>query len=296
MQIIRARVLGMCMGVRRAEELAREAAGASAASGSAVFTYGPLIHNPQAVAELESLGVSVLDTSAVETDPASLPDLHGAEVVIRAHGASLAAISRLEALGARIIDATCPRVIKSQRLARHYEKLGWQVVLVGDPRHGEIAGILGHCSGAIVVDGPDSARRAAEKLSDTPCALISQTTIRQEDYDEVIAIFQTKVRHLTAEKTICPATRERQQALVDLCGQVDAVLIVGGKNSENTKRLFQSATDCGKAAWHIETAAEIQPEMAKYARVGITAGASTPDFIIDHIQDALLRLSKEVSP
>ncbi len=287
MQIIRARVLGMCMGVRRADELARQAAQEAANEGVRVFTYGPLIHNPQAVAELEALGVHVLDTKEVEDGSASIPDLNDAIVVIRAHGASLAAISRMREMGCRIIDATCPRVIKSQKLARHYEKLGWQVVLIGDPRHGEIAGILGHTSNAIVVDSPTTALKIARKLKDKPCALIAQTTIRQEDYDAVIAIFQANVPTITAEKTICPATRERQQALVELCGQVDAVLIVGGKNSENTKRLYASAIECGKPAWHIETASELTAEMARYERIGITAGASTPDFIVDQIQEAL---------
>ncbi len=277
----------MCMGVRRADELARKAAQEAAEGGTRVFTYGPLIHNPQAVAELETLGVHVLDTKEVEDGSGLLPDLKDATVVIRAHGASLAAISRLREKGSRIIDATCPRVIKSQRLARHYEKSGWQVVLVGDPRHGEISGILGHTSNAVVVDGPVAALEIARKLKDKPCALIAQTTIRQEDYDTVIAIFQANVPTITAEKTICPATRERQQALVELCGQVDAVIIVGGKNSENTKRLYASAIECGKPAWHIETASELTAEMAQYERIGITAGASTPDFIVDHIQEAL---------
>lgn len=281
----------MCMGVRRADELARRAAQEAANKGARVFTYGPLIHNPQAVAELDALGVHVLDTTAVEDGSAAIPDLNDAVVVIRAHGASLAAISRMRELGSKIIDATCPRVIKSQRLARHYEKLGWQVVLVGDPRHGEIAGILGHTSNAIVVDGPKSALETARKLKDRPCALIAQTTIRQEDYDKVIEVFQANVPTITAEKTICPATRERQQALVELCGQVDAVLIVGGKNSENTKRLYASAIDCGKPAWHIETASEITAEMARYERIGITAGASTPDFIVDQIQEVLAEMA-----
>ncbi len=290
MQIIRARVLGMCMGVRRADELAREAAQEASRTGQRVYTYGPLIHNPQAVADLESLGVHVLDTQAIETGAGELPDLKDAVVVIRAHGASLAALSRLQKLGAHIVDATCPRVIKSQRLARHYEKLGWQVVLVGDPRHGEIEGILGHTSNALVVDDPTTALQVAEKLKDTPCALFAQTTIRQEDYDAVIEVFQTHVKTMTAESTICPATRERQRALIDLCGQVDALLIVGGKNSENTKRLYASAIDCGKPAWHIETAGELRAEMVKFERIGIAAGASTPDFIVDEIQEALLNM------
>ncbi len=290
MQIIRARVLGMCMGVRRADELAREAARDAARTGRRVYTYGPLIHNPQAVADLESLGVHVLDVKAIETGTEELPDLKNAVVVIRAHGASREALSRMEELGARIVDATCPRVIKSQRLARRYEQQGWQVVLVGDPRHGEIKGILGHTTNALVVENPETALHLAKELKDTPCALIAQTTIRQEDYDAVIEIFQAWVKTMTAEKTICPATQERQKALLDLCAQVDALLIVGGKNSENTKRLYASAVDCGKPAWHIETADELRAEMIPFQRIGITAGASTPDFIVDEIEKALLTM------
>lgn len=277
------------MGVRRAEELARKAALSAAHAHTKVYTYGPLFHNPQAVSDLRSLGVEVLDTHDVETGDAGLPDLHDSIVIIRAHGASRNAFTKLTERGANVVDATCPRVIKSQRLARHYEKLGWQVVLVGDPRHGEIAGILGHTSHAIVVDSPDSALEAAKALKEVPCALISQTTIRQEDYDRVIEVFQANVTHMTAEKTICPATRERQQALIELCTGVDAVLVVGGKNSENTKRLFESAKNCGKPAWHIETASELRPEMTRFERIGISAGASTPDSIVDEIQNALIK-------
>jgi 4-hydroxy-3-methylbut-2-enyl diphosphate reductase len=278
------------MGVRRADELAREAARDAARTGRRVYTYGPLIHNPQAVADLESLGVHVLDVKAIETGTEELPDLKNAVVVIRAHGASREALSRMEELGARIVDATCPRVIKSQRLARRYEQQGWQVVLVGDPHHGEIEGILGHTTNALVVENPETALHLAKELKDTPCALIAQTTIRQEDYDAVIEIFQAWVKTMTAEKTICPATQERQKALLDLCAQVDALLIVGGKNSENTKRLYASAVDCGKPAWHIETADELRAEMIPFQRIGITAGASTPDFIVDEIEKALLTM------
>ena len=296
MQIIRARVLGMCMGVRRAEELARAAAREAARVGQRVYTYGPLIHNPQAVAALEAFGVHVLDTKAIETSietsTEELPDLKNTVVVIRAHGAPLAALSRLQELGASIVDATCPRVIKSQRLARRYEQRGWQVVLVGDPHHGEIEGILGHTSSAVVVDGPATALQVAEKLKDVPCALIAQTTIRQEDYNAVIEIFQAHLKTMTVEKTICPATRERQKALVDLCAHVDAMLIVGGKNSENTKRLYTSAIECGMPAWHIETADDLKAEMISFERIGITAGASTPDFIVDEIQKALLTMTE----
>ena len=292
MEIVRARILGMCMGVRRADELAHRAAEKAARSGRPVYSYGPLIHNPQAVADLESLGVHVLEPRAIESEPDELPNLKDAIVIIRAHGASLAALSRLHVLGARIIDATCPRVIKSQGLARHYERLGWQVVLIGDPRHGEISGILGHTLNALVVDCPETALPLARSLRDKPCALIAQTTIRQEDYDAVIDIFQSYVKKMIAEKTICPATRERQQALAELSTQVDAVLVVGGKNSENTKRLYRSAIGFGLPSWHIETASELMPEMMRYNRIGITAGASTPDFIVDEIQEMLVRMAQ----
>ncbi len=285
MQIIRARVLGMCMGVRRAEQLAHQAAEEAARSGERVFTYGPLIHNPQAVEALERQGVQVLDPVLVESD--GVPDLRGAVVIIRAHGASLEALGRLKAAGARIIDATCPRVIRSQRLARRYEKEGWQVILVGDPSHGEITGILGHTTHALVVDSPETARNLAPQLKARRCALIAQTTIREEEYEAVIAVFREQVAVVSSEKTICPATRERQDALIELCSMVDAVVIIGGRNSANTRRLFTAAAGCGKPAWHIETAGEVVPEMARYSRIGLTAGASTPDFIVDEIETAL---------
>jgi len=279
----------MCMGVRRAEQLARQAAEKAVETGERVFTYGPLIHNPQAVEELERHGVGVLDPALVESE--RLPDLHGAVVIIRAHGASLAAIDRLKSAGARIVDATCPRVIRSQRLARRYEKEGWQVVLVGDPSHGEIAGILGHTADALVADSPAQARLLAASLKGRRIALIAQTTIREEEYEAVIDVFRDQELVVTSEKTICPATRERQDALIELCSLVDAVIIIGGRNSANTRRLFAAAMGCGKPAWHIETARELVPEMAQFARVGITAGASTPDFIVDEIENALAAMA-----
>lgn len=279
----------MCMGVRRAEELARKAAEEAALSGERVYTYGPLIHNPQAVEALERHGVRVLDPAVLKSE--RLPDLHGAVVVIRAHGASLDALDRLKAAGAHIVDATCPRVIRSQRLARRYEKEGWQVVLVGDPSHGEIAGILGHTAHALVAASPGEARLLADSLKGKRIALIAQTTIREEEYEAVIEAFHDQGLTVTSEKTICPATRERQDALLELCSLVDAVIIIGGRNSANTRRLFAAAMGCGKPAWHIETAGELVPEMAQFARIGLTAGASTPDFIVDEIENALAAMA-----
>lgn len=294
MLILRAATLGMCMGVRRADRIARETAARARAMGVRAFTFGPLIHNPQAIAELEALGIHVLDPEPLERGDL-MPELQGALVVIRAHGASLDAIESLHRQGAEVIDATCPRVLASQKLARRYEERGWQVVLVGDRRHGEMQGILGHTAHAIVVDSVPEAETLARSLADRSCALIAQTTIREEEYAAVIETFRRHCQMVAAEQTICPATSERQQALLDLCRRVDAILVVGGRNSANTRRLFATARDQGMPSWHIETADEVVPEMVGFERIGITAGASTPDSIVEDVESRLASLHRTMT-
>ena len=288
MVILRAVVLGMCMGVRRAEELALLAAKKGKRVRKAVFTYGPLIHNPQAVADLEKSGLRVLDPEAFEKgllDAAA----KGSIVVIRAHGASPEAFERLERLGAEVIDATCPRVLKSQKKAKELLEQGYSVVIAGDRRHGEVAGILGHAPGAEVVENASEAKALAEAWAEKPVALIAQTTIKKSEYDAILERFRAFCPNVLAVETLCPATFDRQAALADLAGRVDAIVVVGGKNSANTQRLFMAAVESGKPAWHIETAAELTDEIFSFGSVGITAGASTPDSMVDEVERFLLQ-------
>jgi 4-hydroxy-3-methylbut-2-en-1-yl diphosphate reductase len=288
MTILRAGVLGMCMGVRRAEELALKAADEGKRADKPVFTYGPLIHNPQAVADLAQAGVSVLDPEAF--DEGLLDDVAaGSIVVIRAHGAPPAAFARLAKLGAKVIDATCPRVLKSQRKAKELHDHGYSIAIAGDRTHGEVAGILGQAPGAEVVENAIEAEILAAKWAGRPVALIAQTTIKKSEYDAILERFKFSCPRFLAVETLCPATSDRQEALAELAGLVDAVVVVGGKNSANTQRLFMAAKESGKPAWHIETAAELSDGIFAFGRIGLTAGASTPDSMVDEVERFLLK-------
>lgn len=288
MIIHRAEVLGMCMGVRRAEALAREAGAAGAASGKQVFTYGPLIHNPQAIESLRKYGVQVLDPEQFELG--LLDDqVKNSIVVIRAHGAPLSTFNRLKALSAAIIDATCPRVLASQKKAVQLLHDGYVVIIAGDASHGEVAGILGHAPGAMVAENPESARRIANSIEASKAALIAQTTIKESEYKAIENALKEKFPGLLVIQTICPATRDRQEALRLLADSVDALVIAGGKNSANTKRLFMAALESGKPAWHIEKPEELPDEVFDKEVVGLTAGASTPDFIVDEVEKYLMQ-------
>lgn len=282
LKIIRADILGYCMGVRRAVEAAERALLESPIRP--VYTYGPLIHNPQALERLSSVGVITLGG-----DFASLPaDFAGASVVIRAHGVPPAERKVLEERNARVVDATCPRVLLSQKRARSYHEKGYAVFLAGDRNHGEIAGIAGYAPGCTVLEN----RSDVERIGDWPerAVLISQTTIKQSEYDAIAEALAEHIRELVVLATICPATLERQKALEELARRVDVIIVVGGKHSANTVRLFQTARHLLNATWHIETPDEIPPEIAGYASVGITAGASTPDEVIDAVEQALQKV------
>ncbi|GHT77455.1 4-hydroxy-3-methylbut-2-enyl diphosphate reductase [Spirochaetia bacterium] len=307
MKLIKAEVLGYCMGVRRAVEIAyREAENSrlsAAQRGGPVYTMGPLIHNPQVLEELRRLGVDSLDEDALPED------LHGAVVIIRAHGVTPALEAELVLRGARLIDATCPKVKASQMKARALNGAASRIFLAGERHHAEILGIQGFAPGCLIVANREEAAAVAETLfrrlgrpsgSDTPVtglpktALIAQTTLSPEEYQAIgegIAKFFPQVAIFN---TICGATRDRQDALKRLCAEVDAVIIVGGRESANTRRLFAIAQAQGKPAWLVESAADISGELAgeiaAYPRVGLSAGASTPDGVIEDIEGAVLAL------
>lgn len=291
MIIVRASVLGMCMGVRRAEDAAKKAAGEGKSEERNVFTYGPLIHNPQAVAALEGIGLSVLDPDKFDSDELDEKS-RGSIVVIRAHGAPPDAFNHMEKLGITIVDATCPRVLKSQKKARELLDRGYSVAIAGDRSHGEVAGIVGHAPGAVVVENAEEAKTLAEAWVAKPIALIAQTTIKKSEYDAIVDQFERSSPSFLAVETLCPATADRQKALADLAEKVDALIIVGGRNSANTQRLFMAAKESGKPSWHIETGRELPGEIFSFEKVGLSAGASTPDSVIDEVERFLLEGGK----
>ncbi len=277
MIVLRADTLGYCMGVRRALDLAVRTA--ETVSDRPIYTLGPLIHNPQAVEDLRRRGVEVLPEGDVDGRIA------GRTVILRAHGVSPTLRSRMESLGARLADATCPRVLASQRRARRLHEAGYSVVLVGDRNHGEIVAVTGCAPGCSVVGSPEEAE--ALDLSE-PVGVLAQTTVSEEEFDAVCRVLRSRYSRLEIVDTICPATRERQESLARLAARAEAIVVVGGRSSANTARLFRAAQALGRPAWHIETAGELPPEVFGFRVVGLTAGASTPDSIIAEVEDALL--------
>ena len=222
MKIVRSEVLGFCMGVSRAVELAAAEADRHAVP---VYTLGPLIHNPVVLADLESRGVKVLDV---------LPQSIDGSVIIRAHGISLEVEDKLRGAGCRIIDATCPRVKASQLKAEELAFAGYCLFLAGTPEHAEIEGIVGYSGSApfcAVVSGALDAEREASKLyrnnNNAKTALLGQTTISEDEYLRIGEAIKIFFPNLEIVNTICPATTERQQALRGLLSRVDAVIIAG---------------------------------------------------------------------
>jgi 4-hydroxy-3-methylbut-2-enyl diphosphate reductase len=284
MELVKARILGYCMGVRRAVEMAYR----QAALPGRVYTVGPLIHNPQVLEDLNRRGVEVRDEGCLPRD------FSGAVVIIRAHGISPALEAELVSRGGRVADATCPTVKASQMKARDLAGTGYRVFLAGEARHAEIAGIRGYAPGCTVVADPDEAAAAAERLfREAPgarTALIGQTTISPDEYTAIGEAVRSFFPGLRIIDTICGATRDRQNALRELCGKVDAVIVAGGRESANTRRLFAIAEASGKPAWLVENAGELPSEIASYASVGLSAGASTPDEVIRAIEATLKTL------
>ena len=290
------------MGVRRAIELAYN----HADSPKKIYTLGPLIHNPQALEDLKQRGIEILDEN-------KLPEtLSGAVVIIRAHGISPQTEAELRKRGAVVVDATCPKVKASQLKAASLAKQGYRLFLAGEETHAEIAGIRGYAqdgwhnrSGTAeskqflrVVSCAEEAEKIAAKLfaedqafqSNTArTALIAQTTISNEEYHAIGMVITRYFPALEIIQTICAATKERQDSLRELLGKVDAVAIGGGKDSANTRRLLSIAQASGKPCVIVETAADIPPDFYNFKTVGLAAGASTPDTVIDEIEKGLGR-------
>lgn len=279
MKIILADVLGYCMGVRRAVEMAAD----SLNNGSKkVYSFGPLIHNRIALENLAKNGLSVLQEDEISSVE------NGSLVIIRAHGVPPAILDKLSASGCQILNATCPKVMASQKNAEKYAKLGYTVILAGDSNHGEVAGISGYAGKKFVlVQNKDEAEKMPPLPAGENAVLLCQTTFSKEEFSQIVEKLSKKIKNLKVLDTICSATKERQDALKRLCPDVDGILVVGGKNSANTKRLLQIAEEnCGKAAL-IETADEIPEDFFALDSVGITAGASTPNSVIEKVVAAL---------
>ena len=300
-KVIRASVLGCCMGVRRAIKAAENAL--TDYADCEVYSLGPLIHNKTALEPLYERGLSLLDPASLKTicgEPPDAENQHNSEqkkrvAIIRAHGVSPDVRKKLQNAGIRIEDATCPRVLVNQKRVSDYAAQKYTIIIAGDKSHGEVAALVGEAvqedAEYVIVQNEADAKLLAqsEGFADCKAILISQTTAGLEEYEAIRRIVCAANPSIKVFDTICPATKERQDALKELCDKVDGVIVVGGKNSANTKRLFQTAKELCPHAAHIETPDEIPEEFFRLEVVGITAGASTPDDVIRGVENRLLK-------
>jgi len=266
----------MCGGVRRALRLAEQTLADN--PGAPVFSLGPLVHNPDVVEDLRHRGLIPV---------ADVADVREGLIILRAHGVGPSVRAACERPGIRCVDATCPDVLRVHRLVREQDGRGGRVIVVGDPAHAEVRGIAEHARDVAVISSEEEARTVP--LS--PATLVvSQTTLSRALYGEVCAILRDRMPGIRVQDTTCAATEKRTESLLHLAAEVDAVLVVGGRNSANTRRLHEAVRATGKPAWHIERAADIPAEIRAFRSVGIGAGASTPDRLIDEVEAALRAL------
>ena len=279
MKVFLADVLGYCMGVRRAMDCANKALCDN--SDKRVYSLGPLIHNRIALEGLQNKGMTVLDEENIDSiNEESI-------IVIRAHGVAPSVSNKLISKNLNVVNATCPKVTASQRNAEKYAKQGYLVLLVGDKNHGEVTSIAGYAGTSFKLIENIQEAKSLKIDYNQKAVLLCQTTYNAEDFLSIAEEINKKVSDLKILNTICSATKERQEALKKLCPDVDGVIVVGGKNSANTKRLYQIAQENCKRAALIETWQEIPEDFYNLEKVGITAGASTPDEVIMEVKDKL---------
>ena len=277
MKVTIAEACGFCYGVRRAVDMASQAE-------TGTKTLGPIIHNPQVVARLSAQGVAPVDSLDEVGD--------GETVLIRSHGVGPSVYEEASRRGIRVIDATCPHVKKAQQDAKKIVEEGKNLVIIGEKAHPEVISISQWgANRAIIIDREIEAEQISFSES---LGVVVQTTFSQEQFKRIAEILKTKTNDLDVHMTICTATQQRQNAAVELAGKVDAMIVVGGRNSANTGRLAQVCREQGCPTYHIETAAELDTAAFRgMNHIGITAGASTPDWIIQEVVDIMENLQAE---
>lgn len=278
-----AKTAGFCYGVQRAVDMVNKAADEG---GRKIYTYGPIVHNETVVEELSKKGVKVISDDRELKDLLESGELKDAAIVIRAHGAPREIFELIEksGLGIEIIDATCPHVKRIHDIVVERRAAGDRIAVSGDPSHPEVIGILGQIDGdaAVLPDGD-----AAEAFSLPPgekLTLVSQTTQSVTKFQDIVDILHKKRYYTTVIDTICNATQRRQSEAYELARTCDAMLVIGGRNSSNTRKLYDICHSECKRTYLIQSITDIKGTIDHSVRcVGITAGASTPRSIIEEV-------------
>ena len=279
MDVIVAKHAGFCFGVQRAVDMVYEQV--KNANDQPIYTYGPIIHNEEVVADLEKHGVKVVDSME------ELYRLPKGIVVNRSHGVSKDVYDKMKLSGHVVVDATCPFVKRIHNIVEQESKNGKEIVIIGNPGHPEVEGIRGwSVSPVTVIDTRDE----AENLSidkDTPICIVSQTTFNYNKFQDLVEIVQKRGYNMYVVNTICNATEERQTEAKDIAADVDVMIVIGGRHSSNSRKLFEICQEECDRTYFIQTLDDLNLELPEKAirLVGITAGASTPTNIIEEVQN-----------
>ena len=287
--VVVAKTAGFCFGVKRAVDQVYEQIRLKEAGeiSGPIYTYGPIIHNEEVVRDLESRGVIVLEERDLENISGE-----GGTLIIRSHGVSRAVYERLEGLGFRLIDATCPFVKKIHKIVREHCAAGEEVVIIGDPNHPEVEAIKGWGDeDTKVVENASQAEEFEPKPGKRLC-IVSQTTFNYNKFQELVEKFLKRGYDSSVLNTICNATQERQVEAAKIASEVDAMIVIGGKHSSNTRKLYEICLKECKNTFYIQTLGDLDPDSVSSVRnVGITAGASTPSNIIEEVHTRMAEQS-----
>ena len=271
-----AKTAGFCFGVKRAVNTVYEQI---EKGDKLIYTYGPIIHNEEVVKDLEEKGVKVIeseeDIEKIEADAA---------VVIRSHGSTEKICDLIKAKGANIVDATCPFVKKIHNIVAEKSEAGYHIVIIGNDKHPEVEGIKGWSKSSVTVINTEEEANSISISDDKNVCIVSQTTFNYKKFHKLVEIIQKKVYNVIIVNTICNATSERQVEAKQIATEVDSMIVIGGKTSSNTQKLYEICKEECKNTYYIQTAKDLETVQLEGDVIGITAGASTPKNIIEEVQ------------
>ncbi|MDD5544874.1 MAG: 4-hydroxy-3-methylbut-2-enyl diphosphate reductase [Acidobacteriia bacterium] len=277
MNILIAEEAGFCFGVKRAMKITEKVVAQECGEGEKLYTFGPLIHNPQVINRLHEKGVAVAE---------DLDDVTDGTVIVRTHGIAPQRMEELKERADKVIDATCPYVTKSQSFASQLHQEGYHVLIIGDKNHPEIKGVIGFINENYTVI---KTVEEVETLKFYPkLGVIAQTTFNVGTFNTILSKLSDKANEIRIFNTICDDTFVRQRSAAQLAGRADVMIIVGGRNSANTNKLVEICRGIQPRTYHIEEVKEIEEiDFSHVKSVGITTGASTPDWIIADVVERL---------
>ncbi len=286
MEIITSKKAGFCFGVEKAVDTAFSSCKDYVEKGIPVYTYGELIHNEEVTKRLAESGVGIINS------PSELPGGKCA-VIIRSHGISRDEYEKLKSGDNIIIDATCPFVSHIHKLADENSRDG-VVIIIGSPDHPEVLGTKGWCNSEPFIVSDEEDIKKLPVLNDKKITVVGQTTFSLQKFQYLVELLQKKYYNINVCKTICNATEERQQETAEIAGQVDAMIVIGGKHSSNTQKLYDISRSKCKNTYYIQTLVDLETtSFESFSRVGITAGASTPNYIIKEVRERMSEMSFE---